>query len=652
MSVSFEVRLDDGMSGPAKAAASSVNALASSCRKAAAMANDMRGLASAMKQAKGAGSGSVRKQADDMFALAKKMKQVREERRGLALFSKGLPEPKVDRWQDLKKEIFGNVSVGTMLGNIVSGMVQSLFAAGAAAVRFGVQMVAAFGQSLAKAMSFREQVLFSLTRFLGGAATARSELAKVMELSNRLGMDFQTTAENFKDLVSANFSADAAREMLALKADLQAMSTGTAESMARIEEAFGHIQKAMAAGRMEADQFNQILSNLPVTKRQIMDKLSGLMGKSVEQLMKMDITKLPIDKLVEAIKQATLEATKAKALGETALAKQFSTVSGAWQAFKNILGNIPDRIAAMMEKTDLGKFIRDSLRGAADWVRGADFDATLQQIADGLKTAGEGAKAFAEGFGKGFAAMGGVKALSAFMKGLTGGDVKNMAEQMRTLGAAIGFVVNLLSAGAIALSYMFGTSKSIFDAISGAAQSAYDAIVTFFQSLPEAITGATGAASGAASALGQSIIGGLVTAISAGLGPIASAIVNVVTGGMAAGRAAAGSHSPSRKMMGQGKDLMSGLAVGVTSMARFVQRAVGGVVGSAIPDNTSPAAGAATPAAGGTTSSTNNYSYTGGPVNIPVSGAQSPAATAAAVRSVLLNDLGSAFERMAIEVGA
>jgi hypothetical protein len=374
----FTVKFTDKVSGPAAAAQRAVQKFGKSISRLKA---GLPAVQSGFERNRGAMS-DWRTQA--VFA-AKAARRLRDAQRGAIAPTTGL------------------TSGGVALGNVLAMIAQGAVRAAAAIARFAAQAALAFGATLGKALLFGESIQFSLTRFLGSGSVAQREIAAVLKLSNRLGLDFQTAAENFKDFISAGFTVETSKELLGLKADLLAVGTGTEESKQKIETAFEHIQRSAAMGRMEMDRFAEILGNLPVEKADIFAKLAPKMGKTVEELMKMDMTKMPVKKLIEAITEATLEKNKATVAGETAARKQLETTAGAWNALKAVALNMFDVLAKKLGPV-LGDTVLPMLQDMLTALRGPEAGTVIDSIAQSFK-------AMAGAIGRAWEQMGGAEGL-------------------------------------------------------------------------------------------------------------------------------------------------------------------------------------------------------------------------------------------------
>lgn len=462
-----------------------------------------------------------------------------------------------------------------------------------AAIAIGVAFTAVavkVGKAIFEAARFNTDIEFALTKFLGSAEASKKEIAEIRSLANRLGLDYRSAANDFKQLVSAGFTAEASKELLAWKADLIAIGGGSDEVRARVQSAFDEIGKSMASGRMEADGFNRVLENLPITKAQVMAKLAPKMGKSVEDLMKMDITKLPIDKLIAAMQEAFLASQKAGKTGEVAADKIRSSWTGALDAMKARFGNLvydlADRLGPTINKTitsimkkfdgfDLGGILDkvveffEGVMGEADKI---DLSKILDSVGEGIKDALNIAKKL-------------LPVLSAAFKGLFGGflggmDImgptddlmtilndKSKLEGLKTTFAGIGTAVGVAAAAVVK------GITTIMEAMAEIGNIA-NTIKGWLSGVEGSITGSQGGMGAAAAGLGVAIVKGLIGGITGNTGMVMDAVRSIATNAVNAGKGALGISSPSRVFAEMGAQTAAGFSQGINAGAPDVGRTV------------------------------------------------------------------------------
>lgn len=448
--------------------------------------------------------------------------------------------------------------VGGPFSALASGPIAAAVAAVMALVavmKTAVGLAVDFGAKVASAFAFGDAMAFSLSKFLGDSGKAKAALADVMKIANELGLEFQSAAGDFKNLISAGFDVEASKDLLKLKADLIAMGGGAEGATEKIQSAFQAIAKSMAKGKMEADVFSEILGNLPVTKVQILEALAPKLGKSLADMAKIDISKIPVDKLVEAIKEATLKATGASKLGQLAAEGAATTASGAWENLKIRALNFFDEIAAKIGGSEkLAGFINKITK----WFDSADAKRLINDVAKAFEKLGEAISEIDFD-----AVAGGVKLLLAPLHGLV-----------------------------VVLSTLWGYAKRIDDAMTSLGSS-FAGIGGGVSAALESLTG-LGAAF---SSIGGSIVGGLVSSIENGGSAVANAITNLANRAVAAAKAALGIASPSKVFAEIGMQSAEGVAVGARRGMSDVRGAFNELV--APPAVGGGAGGASSAAAGG-----------------------------------------------------
>lgn len=569
-------------------------------------------------------------------------------------------------------------------------------AVAAVAVAAGAAFASALGQSL----KFADGIRFSLTAFLKSGPKAEAAIARIMGISNELGVSFQTAASTFKSFISAGLGEDAAANMIKFRADVQAFAGDTPAAVARVENAFVQLEKAVATGKIEADGFNSIVGNLPVNQVQIMTELAKKMKVPLSDLvdssgkLKVALTELPVDKLVESIQDATLKATGFGKAGDAAFAKATSTVSGLVGMIKNRAGNAIDQLALKIGP-NLGKAALPVLDKLASAMNSPEFSAGLSSAADFmsgafvtgidvLTTAFNFLKPIVSGFFDGFGTSAGlavpvIKKIGSALMSLMGNEtfINGVATAFKVLGFAMGIALDIslaligfmaagwaiLGAGIGIIGAVGNAIVSFFSAFFSIASSVISAVIGFFDLLingsfsdiQSAVSKMSNTVTGFFSTMGAKIITALVSLVSkvasvggemmAGLvggikgaaGAVVGAITGVVGNAISSAKALLGIASPSKVFEEFGVNTVVGFERGVVDEGPRVSSALGGVL--------DPSSLAALGPGGGT----NNLSASSN-ATINVQGATEPANVAMQVRDVLLDELLGTFEQLRIEV--
>jgi tape measure domain-containing protein len=527
--------------------------------------------------------------------------------------------------------------IGALLTSLAAiGFVANLAQRGIDLVQRGI---VALGGAFVKAIASAESLQFSLTRFLGSGSKAAAALKRVSTIANTLGLDFQTAAGNFKNFISAGFTEIESENLLRFKADLLALGDGSEIAGQRIEEAFIQVEKAMATGRIEADQFNSILANLPVTKMDVLAKLSEKTGVAVEKLAKMDVTKLPVKELIASFQEASLAATGLGKLGEAATAKIFSTVSGAAGFIKTRFVNVLDDLAARVGPA-IGAKLLPVIERLITFMQSPAFDKFIANIADKLVAGLDSA----------------IDAVTEFISMFDTDDpslIKDLVVTFWEVHSAITAVTDVFGMVKAAIAATFPPTSIVVQVLRLLA-SVWLVVAKAIIGVVEIITGVLGAALAFViekiawlieeitgididtSDIGTGIISGIVSGILSGASAVVEAISTTVTDAIAAAKSLLGESSPSKVFKAIGKNTAIGFAQGISSEAPMVAAASSGMV--------RPTGGSG---GGGPTTvhQSNNFDTT-------VNEAESAATTAKEVQRLNMLAMAANMERLALELGS
>jgi len=471
---------------------------------------------------------------------------------------------------------------------------------------------------------------YSLSKFLGSAAAGKREMAALLDISDDLGVSFRDAAQTFKSFVSAGMTVPMAKEMVKLRADLTAVAT-TEKDLERVAEAFMQIEKAIATGRLEMDGFTSILAGLPgVTEDSIFAKLAPMMGKTVEELKKMQKTELPVPMLLKAIKAAFLDATGASELGALAMEKQLDTVGGAFQAFKNIAGNallrLGDEIVPML-KAELLPVLKDMMAA----LKSKEGKAAIKDLAKAIGVMVKMGIAMGKGIAAGFKfMMPGIKGVAkAIGKVMGTGDQMSTWETIFTgLGYAIGVVAGVLAA--------FVTTIGLVVALFGAVADIIGSVITWLDELSTTVGDAVDDFFGGGESLGSAIVDGIISGITGGLSGIIQAIVDIANKTVGAAKSEFKIRSPSKIFEGIGANVAAGMEQGIAAGAPAVSAAAAGMINPSRMAN-----------AGGTTQNISAPAKIG----ITIQDSGDPQATAAAVAATLEARVAGMFQAATLQVG-
>jgi len=626
-SVEFKVKLDDQVSGAAKKGATAIGKMAQEMAKlsrATRSANTYetrfgKKTQSAAVNKWAANIKKANKQTWRRIELNKKLIAQDAKMRGMRAGGAGAAQAG------------GAASaggMGAMLGRMVP--LAALAAIATRAIQALGRAALAAGKAIAGAAIYMSDMRYSLTKFLGSAAAGKREMAALLDISDELGVSFRDAAQTFKSFVSAGMTADAAKEMVKFRADLTAVAT-TEKDLERLEEAFMQIEKAIATGRLEMDGFTSILAGLPgVTEDSIFAKLAPMMGKTVEELKKMQKTELPVPMLLKAIKAAFLEAVGKDKLGAVALEKQVESVGGAFKAFGNIAENallrLGDEIAPML-KTELLPVLMDM----AAALKSKEGKAAIKDLAKAIGVMVKMAIAMGKGIVDGFKfMMPGIIGIGKAISKLLGlGDTMGGMEAIfYGIGLAIGIIAGAI-AGFVAT---IALVVSVFASIVGAVK----AVIEWIGNLPTAISeAATDFLSGGKS-LGSAIITGIIQGLTGGVSGVIMAIVDIARKAIGAAKGALAVKSPSKVFENIGANVAAGMEQGIAAGAPAVSAAAAGMINPSRMAN-----------AGGTTQNISAPAKIG----ITIQDSGDPQATAAAVAATLEARVAGMFQAATLQVG-
>lgn len=536
-------------------------------------------------------------------------------------------------------------------GAAVAAKVGAAFAKMAAVIgTVVVAAVAAAGRAMVKAAAEAEQFRFGLKAFLGSGKKADAEMQALLRISDKLGISFKDTVSTFQSFVSAGLSPKGAKDMIKWRADLEALAGGVPSKMANVASAFEQLESAIVSGKIEADAFKTVLKGIPgADKLKVLTRVAKLLGKSGKDAAKFikeagkNMSKLPVPETIKAFKQLFLEGANAQKLGALATAKQLSTFSGAFAAFKNRANNTLTRIGIGIGPSLKSAFL-PALKAMGAALGKVDIAKVIGRIKTGIEAAAPAIKAFASGLGKGLAKSIVIasKLAKAFGKMFGAFDAKSISMVGQMIGAtlaAVGVMATAVAVPIMAIVKVFGSTvaaiKSVvqwFKTLFTAPAQAIGAIGSFFANLGASIAAAGASLGAAAVGLGKRIIAGIPAGIKAGASAVVSSIVSVAKSAIGAAEKVLGIGSPSKVFGYFGEMSALGFAKGMESVD-----AVPSLQGSA---QLAPGLGGG----GATVNQTNVFETS-------VNEAASAAATASEIKKQQLLQMAAAFERAALELG-
>ncbi len=527
-----------------------------------------------------------------------------------------------------------------------SRAVQKVAEWGKTAALVGAVAVGAFGKMTFEAASFGQASEQALEQLMGGGG--RAAFDDIVALADRFNLPIKETTKQFQKLLAMQFAPEAAKGIIKMSADLQALGAN-AEETGRVVTAITQIK---AKGRVQSEELLQ-LSEAGVSTELVLQALGKRLGKTTKEVQSMMQKGLvPAEVGIEAIGDAIKKKAKITEFGEAAQ-KASGRLANLGTKLQNKVTlaflNLGRRALPILE----GRLIPalDKMFAAFSGARGGlvldVMSAGVEKMIDGLAFLARSMPSFFDSFVEGFSqvedALGPV---DAFFEGM-GDNAPTVREVGRAVGQLTATLIAMLGVfSQLGLLNPFQSIKQGFEGLMTVANAPAEAIKAAALSIQNAFNGIVatlGAFSvqviGAASSIGTGIITGMVAGITGGASAVINAAVSVAKSAVGATQAALGQSSPSKVFAQIGRFNAEGMAMGMEAGTSDVQRAA---VGMATPD----IGGMLQSRASGTTATMNM-----GAPTINISAADDPEATAAAVRRVLVGEMADAFEQVSIMVG-
>jgi tape measure domain-containing protein len=391
--------------------------------------------------------------------------------------------------------------VGTSVGGVLTGV--AVAAAAVAAVGVGLAVA---GTKLAiGASDFRENAEIGLEAYVGSAEAAGKLYDRAIALADKVGLDKADALAKLKGLMSAGLGEESALSALTAIANVAAVKgEGGANAVANL------IEKIQATGKFDEAAIKglakQGIATEDVYKQ--LEKQTGKTRKEVEALVKAG--KITSAEGIAAI-TAGINEGKIGKLGE----KLGNTFSRLW-------GDIGGQFTNLFDKVDTGP-LKDILKNISEFLTGPGGEKVKESIN----------KVFGAGF----------KIVGALF-----GDLSDPKQLDKFVGGVERFADAMVFAADAAI-FLGGLASNVFQVIGAAISFTLDPITTLregFAALPDSITGAVSAAAsavyGQAAAflsagmeLGNSLIDGIVGALSAGIPLVGSIVAQMKGSGGSAG---------------------------------------------------------------------------------------------------------------------
>lgn len=493
---------------------------------------------------------------------------------------------------------------------------------------------------------------------------AKRGLGAAGEIAQKTGQKMTVAAERLLQLRTRGFSFDMAKELALRGADLKAIGR-TEQEIASMMRQLGQMK---GLGKLMGEELN-IISEAGIPVDLIFKQMSEATGKTREELNKLKETgKLTSDVAIPAILDAMKEMTGGKAAGDVAEGFKASLMG-----IVGVLGSSAEQLMVRISRT-LGKKPFQGVLSEISAQMGRISDKDLNKFAGVIKRilASLEVAVFLGGeFVKGFA-----DALSPMKEGeFNLKEIKNTLQPIaNAMGKIAGYVLELSFEGvksqALGLGMAIIELESRVESLFFAVEKTIAGFKVLFALGTRDFMGAVAAvkdferlrqqsnalpertAKRKAALLGFGEPSAPAAAAAAPGGVTGRSFDDIKRAALAAGevsgtaletgtRDALDTHSPSKAFKDIGRDAMAGYNQGVAKESGAVQYTAGGATG------VSAGAGPASGRSGSSGPVTVNLSP-----SIQIDGSASPQETAQEVRRVLVTELGTAFESMAIQAGA
>jgi tape measure domain-containing protein len=550
----WAVRLIDGVTGPAKKAASSAG------RLERALKNMVKGTNTSRDEL-----GKFVKGSGGMFD-------------GFGKSFKGMGKKLGDGFTEgIGKIKEGGVIAGAVVAAVAVGMTAATIkmADFAQTTRIGFQSVAKHGASAEK--------LF--THFRG--------------VAEDLGLDVMATNKQAVKFLALQFDPKMATDLLKMGADMRALGAD-AEGVDRIFSQLGQIQ---AKGKLQGEELIVLAEN-GLSTQLVYEALGKQLGKTKDEILKMqDAGKLTSDMAFPAIMAAVMKKTGTKELGEAGKKVADQTLSGMAGQLKAKAQNMFIDIATQATPAIMGAFkpIGDELsalfknQSVKDGIIIA-VETIGNLVRDGIPFVKQFVASFSDGFSEAWPAIKGV--LGTLFDGFGGGAtwMDTVREFATLLGKVTAFGIGVATVfGGMVMAGIQGVTAVteglifLWNGMIGGIGTAAFAVSDFFANV---------AAKWRAfdfGALATSLIDGLVNGIRGGIQRVVGAVTELGSSTLASLKGVLGIKSPSKEFAWLGEMSGAGFNQGLDNSFDTVGPRVSSLTGGAMNDVGSSGGGASGP---------------------------------------------------------
>jgi tape measure domain-containing protein len=220
-------------------------------------------------------------------------------------------------------------------GGASSGMAGAMFKSSAAlwavhkageVVTAGFRRMVDFTRSVGETAVHTEALKMSFSALAGSQKGGQAAFARTSQLSDQLGLRFESTAESMRELLAQQFTLGEATDLIKMVGDLRAVGI-EGEKAQRVMTALTQIK---AKGRVQQEELAQLAEAsvaIPLIKKHMME-LKGI--KDIPALDKLQAAgKIDAATGIEAIKRAVMEKTHESALGQRGTEFADKTMQGA-----------------------------------------------------------------------------------------------------------------------------------------------------------------------------------------------------------------------------------------------------------------------------------------------------------------------------------
>ena len=629
--VSYGVKLQDGLSGPARSVIESLHAIKSaSSGIGAGVAN----FGAAVSGSAGPVSAFTQRLRDQQGAAAKYSQSIRDRAgdiwkadprsEGWLAHQQGVFSKAQSAWQayydkqagggegeqrgiagHLSDELFQGVTGANLLAAGIEKGVEFL----KEMVQEAINLAVEFGKSVVEAAMFGEKMSFALTRIMGSASAGAAEMKWAKDFAVEFGLDVEQTIGSYKELLQLKFAPDQAREVMLLSADLQALGMSAEKTGSLVKD----ISRMNVTGKMTSRSVVS-LEESGVSPELVMKALEKNLGKTEAQIQDMlNRGKITATEGLKAIEQAALESVGGGQLGDAARA-QAATVEGTWNRLKAKLAvtmlDLGEKLLPVLEAKVMP--ILEKFMAFLDSSQGKKF---VEDLASGIASLAEGVASLVQSFAEGTGGMSGFTIVLAAIEAA----VKTVIVPFQFLYWVISGICGIVGAAVDALNSL---NRAIHDFVANLLGMG-------------SLGGGGGGLSAAGTGLGSDLTAAMADGIEGGRSGVLNAISSLASEAIAAAESLLDIGSPSRVFANLGRQTAKGFELGVNAGAPGAQSAMRSV--------------ASPPRAlggGGGNTTTNTFGPASITVPIHVQGAGDPSAVAAEVKRQLVAELGESFDML------